>query len=94
MSMKQACDTILKSGVSDGKVPGVTAAVTDREGTVYEAGCGERDLLVTTHQAAFVFKLSKETPVSFSETSQSRRASSSFFAAVVVPTFMGYPRIS
>ena len=47
-----------------------------------------------TRQPAFDSRLRNETPVSFSETSQSRPASSSSCAAGVVPTFMGYPRIS
>lgn len=42
MTLKQDCDSILKTGVDSGDVPGVAAAVTEREGIVYEAGFGER----------------------------------------------------
>lgn len=42
MSIKQACDAVLQNAVNAGDVPGVVAAVTDREGVVYEGGFGER----------------------------------------------------
>lgn len=40
--MRKALDETLSRGVADGSVVGVTAAVTDRDGTLYEAGFGER----------------------------------------------------
>jgi len=42
MSLKGPLDSLLQSGVADGSVPGVTAAVTDRDGLIYESGFGER----------------------------------------------------
>jgi len=69
-------------------------SVGDRVATVADPGHGRADDCRPDGQVAFVFWLMNDTPVSFSETSHRRRASSSFFAAAVVPTFTGYPRIS
>ena len=44
MGLKQAADKLLHSAVQDGKVPGVVAMATNREGTVYEGAFGERVL--------------------------------------------------
>jgi CubicO group peptidase (beta-lactamase class C family) len=42
MSLEANVGAVLSSGVERGAVAGVTAAVTDREGLLYEAGFGER----------------------------------------------------
>jgi CubicO group peptidase (beta-lactamase class C family) len=42
MTLKQALDKVLADGVARGAAAGVTAAVADREGVLYEAGFGER----------------------------------------------------
>ncbi len=44
MGLKQSLDNVLGEAVTAGVVPGVVAAVTNREGTLYEAGFGERTL--------------------------------------------------
>jgi methyl acetate hydrolase len=43
-ALRRSSDAVLKGGVAAGDVPGVVAAVTTREGTVYEAAFGERVL--------------------------------------------------
>jgi CubicO group peptidase (beta-lactamase class C family) len=42
MSLKQTADALLEAAVSNGDVPGVVAAVTTADDTIYEAGFGER----------------------------------------------------
>ncbi len=42
MALKDSADGILEAAVSRGDVPGVVAAATTAEGTVYEGGFGER----------------------------------------------------
>lgn len=42
MSLKLEIEDVLQTGVSDGAVAGVTAAITDRNGLLYEGGFGER----------------------------------------------------
>jgi methyl acetate hydrolase len=42
MSLRGTIDTVLEDGVATGCVAGVAAAVTDRDGGLYEAGFGER----------------------------------------------------
>ena len=42
MALKDSVDGILEAAVSRGDVPGVVAAATTAEGTVYEGGFGER----------------------------------------------------
>jgi len=42
MGFQVAIDEILKTGVADGSVVGVCAAVVNRDGVLYEAGFGER----------------------------------------------------
>jgi CubicO group peptidase (beta-lactamase class C family) len=44
MSLKQSIDSVLQSAVARGDVPGVVAAATNRDETVYEGGFGERVL--------------------------------------------------
>ena len=44
MSVQAAVDSILKQATDRGDVPGVVALVTDRDGSVYEGGFGERVL--------------------------------------------------
>jgi CubicO group peptidase (beta-lactamase class C family) len=44
MTMKSQIDTVLSDGVKSGAVPGVVAAVADREGVLYEGAFGERAL--------------------------------------------------
>ena len=39
--LKRSADAMLQSAISSGDVPGVVAAVTTREGTIYEAAFGE-----------------------------------------------------
>ena len=43
-ALKATADALLRAGVGTGDVPGVVAAVTTREGTIYEAAFGERAL--------------------------------------------------
>ena len=42
--LKRSADALLQSAISRGDVSGVVAAMTTREGTVYEAAFGERAL--------------------------------------------------
>jgi len=44
MTMKYQIDALLSAGVKSGAVPGVVAAVADREGVLYEGAFGERAL--------------------------------------------------
>jgi len=44
MTLQTSLDSVLQSGVAKGAVVGVTAAVTDRDGLLYEGGVGERAL--------------------------------------------------
>ena len=44
MSLEERVEYVLKSGVARGAAAGVTAAVTDRDGLLYEGGFGERVL--------------------------------------------------
>ncbi len=44
MSVQSEADGLLKSAVARGDVPGVVAAATNRDGTIYEGGFGERVL--------------------------------------------------
>lgn len=44
MSLQDKADALLQSSVSAGDVPGVVAMATDRDGTIYEGGFGERVL--------------------------------------------------
>jgi methyl acetate hydrolase len=42
MSLQETINTLLQNAVANGDVPGVVAAVTNREETIYEGGFGER----------------------------------------------------
>ena len=44
MGLKQSIDGLLQQAVDHGEIPGVVAALTDRDETLYEAGFGERVL--------------------------------------------------
>ena len=44
MSLKTKADALLQKAVESGDVPGVVAAATDRNGTIYEGGFGVRAL--------------------------------------------------
>jgi CubicO group peptidase (beta-lactamase class C family) len=44
MDLQQRADMLLGGAVAAGKVPGVVAMATNREGTIYEGGFGERVL--------------------------------------------------
>lgn len=44
MALKNAADALLQQAVESGDVPGVVAAATDRNGTIYEGAFGVRDL--------------------------------------------------
>lgn len=44
MSAQEKIDSILQAAVGAGDVPGVVAMATDRDGTIYEGGFGERVL--------------------------------------------------
>ncbi len=43
-ALEKNLDTVLQDAVERGDVPGVVAAVTDRDGTIYEGAFGERGL--------------------------------------------------
>ena len=42
MSLQSEADAVLHGAVANGDVPGVVAGATDRDGTIYEGGFGER----------------------------------------------------
>ena len=42
MSLQETIDALLQNAITNGEVPGVVAAVTNREETIYEGGFGER----------------------------------------------------
>ena len=42
MSLQTQADALLRQAVVNGDVPGVVALATDRDGTLYEGGFGER----------------------------------------------------
>jgi methyl acetate hydrolase len=44
MSLQREADALLDEAVASGDVPGVVAVATDRDGTIYEGGFGERVL--------------------------------------------------
>ena len=44
MNLKSNIDSVLSNGVHSGAVPGVIAAVANREGVIYEGAFGERSL--------------------------------------------------
>lgn len=44
VAIKHSIDHVLRKGVESGDVPGVVAAVTNKDGTIYEAAFGKRTL--------------------------------------------------
>jgi CubicO group peptidase (beta-lactamase class C family) len=42
MSLQETIDALLQNAITNGEVPGVVAAVTNRKETIYEGGFGER----------------------------------------------------
>jgi methyl acetate hydrolase len=44
MSLQSEADAVLRHAVANGDVSGVVTAATERGGTIYEGGCGERVL--------------------------------------------------
>ena len=42
MSLQTNADALLQQAVAKGDVPGVVALATNRDGTIYEGGFGER----------------------------------------------------
>lgn len=63
MDMKQRIDTLLAKATAAGTVPGVVAAVADREGVVYEGAFGRRSLArsdpMTTDTVAWIASMTK-----------------------------------
>ena len=44
MDLKNSADRLLSDAVAAGRVPGVVALATNREGTIYEGAFGTREL--------------------------------------------------
>ncbi len=63
MSLKQAADGLLRNAVSAGRVPGVVAMATNREGMIYEGAFGERVLgggqAMTTDTVGWIASMTK-----------------------------------
>ncbi len=63
MSLRQAADGLLRNAVSAGRVPGVVAMATNREGTIYEGAFGERVLgggqAMTTDTVGWIASMTK-----------------------------------
>ena len=63
MSLQSEADTVLHGAVANGDVPGVVAAATDRDGTIYEAGFGERvigsGIAMTTDTVGWIASMTK-----------------------------------
>ncbi|MBL4720227.1 MAG: beta-lactamase family protein [Alphaproteobacteria bacterium] len=63
MSMNDPLNTLLQSGVEQGQVFGVAAAVTDRDGVLYEGAFGERALgggvSMTTDTVGWIASMTK-----------------------------------
>jgi methyl acetate hydrolase len=63
MSLQSEVDAVLHKAVADGDVPGVVAAATDRGGTIYEGGFGERVLgsgaAMTTDTVGWIASMTK-----------------------------------
>ena len=63
MTMKSQIDAVLNAGVTSGAVPGVVAAVADREGVLYEGAFGERALgsgnAMTTDTVGWIASMTK-----------------------------------
>jgi methyl acetate hydrolase len=63
MSLQAKADAVLHNAVANGDVPGVVAAATDRDGTIYEGGFGERVLgsgvAMTTDTVGWIASMTK-----------------------------------
>jgi methyl acetate hydrolase len=63
MSLQSEADAVLHKAVVNGDVPGVVAAATDRGGTIYEGGFGERVLgsgaAMTTDTVGWIASMTK-----------------------------------
>ena len=63
MSWQSEIDAVLHTAVANGDVPGVVAAATDRRGTIYEGGFGERVLgsgsAMTTDTVGWIASMTK-----------------------------------
>ena len=63
MSWQSEIDAVLHTAVANGDVPGVVAAATDRKGTIYEGGFGERVLgsgsAMTTDTVGWIASMTK-----------------------------------
>jgi methyl acetate hydrolase len=63
LSMQARIDSILEAGISSGTVAGAAAAVTDRDGTLYESGFGERAAgggeAITADTVCWIFSMTK-----------------------------------
>ena len=62
-SLKKKVDMLLSSAVKEGEVPGVVAAVTKRDGTIYEGAFGERvlgqNVAMTTDTVVWIASMTK-----------------------------------
>jgi CubicO group peptidase (beta-lactamase class C family) len=63
MSLQSEADAVLHGAVAKGDVPGVVAAATDRDGTIYEGGFGERvigsGIAMTTDTIGWIASMTK-----------------------------------
>jgi CubicO group peptidase (beta-lactamase class C family) len=63
MSLQSEADAVLHGAVANGDVPGVVAAATDRDGTIYEGGFGERvigtGIAMTTDTVGWIASMTK-----------------------------------
>jgi CubicO group peptidase (beta-lactamase class C family) len=63
MSLQSEADAVLHGAVANGDVPGVVAAATERDGTIYEAGFGERvigtGIAMTTDTVGWIASMTK-----------------------------------
>jgi methyl acetate hydrolase len=63
LSLQTRIDSILEAGISNGTVAGVAATVTDRDGTLYQSGFGERSVgggdAMTPDTVCWIFSMTK-----------------------------------
>ena len=63
MSLQNEADAVLHGAVANGDVPGVVAAATDRDGTIYEGAFGERvigsGVAMTTDTVGWIASMTK-----------------------------------
>ncbi len=63
MSLQNEADAVLHGAVANGDVPGVVAGATDRDGTIYEGGFGERAIgsgvAMTTDTVGWIASMTK-----------------------------------